>query len=117
MNAIPAVVAGVKELVAVTPPNGINDTVLAALALSGVTRVFRIGGAHSVAALAYGTATVPRVDKIVGPGNKWVAEAKRQVFGQVGIDMVAGPTEVLILADDTARADADRRGLDCPGRA
>ncbi|MBK6494491.1 MAG: histidinol dehydrogenase [Gemmatimonadetes bacterium] len=105
MNAIPAVVAGVKELVAVTPPNGINDTVLAALALSGVTRVFRIGGAHSVAALAYGTATVPRVDKIVGPGNKWVAEAKRQVFGQVGIDMVAGPTEVLMLADDTARAD------------
>ena len=105
MNAIPAVVAGVKELVAVTPPNGINDTVLAALAISGVTRVFRIGGAHAVAALAYGTATVPRVDKIVGPGNKWVAEAKRQVFGQVGIDMVAGPTEVLILADETAQAD------------
>ncbi|MEI2719247.1 MAG: histidinol dehydrogenase [Gemmatimonadales bacterium] len=105
MNAIPAVVAGVKELVAVTPPNGINDTVLAALAISGVTRVFRIGGAHAVAALAYGTATIPRVDKIVGPGNKWVAEAKRQVFGQVGIDMVAGPTEVLILADETAHAD------------
>lgn len=105
MNAIPAVVAGVKELVAVTPPNGINDTVLAALAISGVTRVFKIGGAHAVAALAYGTATVPRVDKIVGPGNKWVAEAKRQVFGQVGIDMVAGPTEVLILADETAQAD------------
>lgn len=105
MNAIPAVVAGVRELVAVTPPNGINDAVLAALAISGVTRVFRIGGAHAVAALAYGTATVPRVDKIVGPGNKWVAEAKRQLFGQVGIDMVAGPTEVLILADEAADAE------------
>jgi len=102
MNAIPAVVAGVRDLVAVTPPLGANDAVLAALAISGVTRVFRIGGAHAIAALAYGTATVPRVDKIVGPGNKWVAEAKRQLFGQVGIDMVAGPTEVLILADDSA---------------
>ncbi len=105
MNAIPAVVAGVREIVAVTPPGGANDAVLAALALSGVTRVFRIGGAHAVAALAYGTATIPRVDKIVGPGNRWVAEAKRQLFGQVGIDMIAGPTEVLILADDTADVD------------
>jgi histidinol dehydrogenase len=110
MNAVPAVVAGVREIIAVTPPAGVNDAVLAALALSGVTRVFRLGGAHAVAALAYGTATVPRVDKIVGPGNKWVAEAKRQVFGQVGIDMVAGPTEVLILADETA--DPDRVALD-----
>ena len=76
---------------------------LAACALSGVTRIFRIGGAQAVAALAYGTATVPRVDKIVGPGNRWVAEAKRQVVGQVGIDMIAGPTEVLVLADHTAR--------------
>ena len=103
MNAVPAVVAGVQEIVAVVPPQGVTDTVLAACALSGVTRMFRIGGAQAVAALAYGTATVPRVDKIVGPGNRWVAEAKRQVVGQVGIDMIAGPTEVLILADATAR--------------
>jgi histidinol dehydrogenase len=115
MNAIPAVVAGVRDIVAVTPPGGANDAVLAALAISGATRVFRIGGAHAVAALAYGTATIPRVDKIVGPGNKWVAEAKRQVFGQVGIDMVAGPTEVLILADETA--DADRVAADLIAQA
>jgi histidinol dehydrogenase len=102
MNAVPALVAGVQEIVAVVPPRGVTDTVLAACALSGVTRIFRIGGAQAVAALAYGTATVPRVDKIVGPGNRWVAEAKRQVVGQVGIDMIAGPTEVLILADATA---------------
>jgi histidinol dehydrogenase len=99
MNAVPARVAGVKEIVAVVPPQGVTDAVLAACALSGVTRVFRIGGAQAVAALAFGTATVPRVDKIVGPGNRWVAEAKRQVVGQVGIDMIAGPTEVLIIAD------------------
>ena len=103
MNAVPALVAGVQEIVAVVPPQGVTDVVLAACALSGVTRIFRIGGAQAVAALAYGTATVPRVDKIVGPGNRWVAEAKRQVVGQVGIDMIAGPTEVLILADATAR--------------
>ncbi|MBA3495664.1 MAG: histidinol dehydrogenase [Gemmatimonadales bacterium] len=103
MNAVPALVAGVQEIVAVVPPQGVTDPVLAACALSGVTRIFRIGGAQAVAALAYGTATVPRVDKIVGPGNRWVAEAKRQVVGQVGIDMIAGPTEVLILADATAR--------------
>ena len=105
MNAVPALVAGVQEIIAVAPPQGVTDTVLAACALSGVTRIFRIGGAQAVAALAYGTATVPRVDKIVGPGNRWVAEAKRQVVGQVGIDMIAGPTEVLILADATARPD------------
>jgi histidinol dehydrogenase len=103
MNAVPALVAGVQEIVAVVPPQGVTDVVLAACALSGVTRIFRIGGAQAVAALAYGTATVPRVDKIVGPGNRWVSEAKRQVVGQVGIDMIAGPTEVLILADATAR--------------
>ena len=102
MNAVPAVVAGVQEIVAVVPPGGITDPVLAACALAGVTRVFRVGGAQAVAALAYGTATIPRVDKIVGPGNRWVAEAKRQVVGQVGIDMIAGPTEVLVLADGTA---------------
>lgn len=105
MNAIPAAVAGVREIVAVTPPGRATDAVLGAMALAGVTRVFRLGGAHAVAALAYGTATVPRVDKIVGPGNRWVAEAKRQLFGEVGIDMVAGPTEVLILADDGADVD------------
>jgi histidinol dehydrogenase len=103
MNAVPALVAGVQEIVAVVPPQGITDVVLAACALSGVTRIFRIGGAQAVAALAYGTATVPRVDKIVGPGNRWVAEAKRQVVGLVGIDMIAGPTEILILADGSAR--------------
>jgi histidinol dehydrogenase len=102
MNAVPALVAGVQEIVAVVPPAGVTDVVLAACALSGVTRVFRIGGAQAVAALAFGTATVPRVDKIVGPGNRWVAEAKRQVVGQVGIDMIAGPTEILIIADGTA---------------
>lgn len=105
MNAIPAVVAGVTEIVAVTPPGGANDAVLAALAISGVHRIFLVGGAHAVAALACGTETIPRVDKIVGPGNRWVAEAKRQLYGAVGIDMIAGPTEVLILADETAHAD------------
>ncbi|HET8624734.1 MAG TPA: histidinol dehydrogenase [Gemmatimonadales bacterium] len=110
MNAVPAVVAGVQEIIAVIPPGGVTDPVLAACALAGVTRVFRVGGAHAVAALAYGTATIPRVDKIVGPGNRWVAEAKRQLVGQVGIDMIAGPTEVLVLADsgaDPARVAAD----------
>ncbi len=102
MNAVPALVAGVPEIVAVVPPQGVTDMVLAACALAGVTRIFRIGGAQAVAALAFGTATVPRVDKIVGPGNRWVAEAKRQVAGQVGIDMVAGPTEILIIADRSA---------------
>ncbi len=103
MNAVPALVAGVQEIIAVVPPQGITDVVLAACALSGVTRVFRIGGAQAIGALAYGTKTIPRVDKIVGPGSRWVAEAKRQVVGRVGIDMIAGPTEVLIIADATAR--------------
>jgi histidinol dehydrogenase len=103
MNAVPALVAGVQEIIAVVPPQGVTDVVLAACALSGVTRVFRVGGAQAIAALAYGTRTIPRVDKIVGPGNRWVAEAKRQVVGRVGIDMMAGPTEVLVMADHTAR--------------
>jgi histidinol dehydrogenase len=102
MNSVPALVAGVQEIVAVVPPNGVTDLVLAACALSGVTRIFRLGGAQAIGALAWGTATVPRVDKIVGPGSRWVAEAKRQVVGQVGIDMIAGPTEILIIADGTA---------------
>ena len=105
MNAVPALVAGVQEIIAVVPSQGVTDVVLAACALSGVTRVFRIGGAQAIAALAYGTRTIPRVDKIVGPGSRWVAEAKRQVVGQVGIDMVAGPTELLVIADQTARPD------------
>ncbi len=105
MNCVPAVVAGVRDIVAVTPPGGfLTDAVLAACALAGVTRLFRIGGAQAVAALAYGTETVPRVDKIVGPGSRWVAEAKRQVVGQVGIDSIAGPTELLVIADDSTSA-------------
>ncbi|TSA20810.1 MAG: histidinol dehydrogenase [Betaproteobacteria bacterium] len=101
MNAIPAKVAGVKELIMVVPtPDGVqNELVFAAAAVSGVDRVFMIGGAQAVAALAYGTATVPQVDKIVGPGNAYVAEAKRRVFGTVGIDMIAGPSEILIICD------------------
>lgn len=101
MNAIPAKVAGVPEIIMVAPmPDGeLNDLVLAAAAVAGVDRVFTLGGAQAVAALAYGTATVPRVDKIVGPGNIYVAAAKRQVFGVVGIDMIAGPSEILVLCD------------------
>jgi histidinol dehydrogenase len=102
MNAIPAKIAGVKEIVMVSPPTdngGIAPVILAAAKIAGVDRVFRIGGAQAVAALAYGTKTVPMVDKIVGPGNAYVAEAKRQVFGQVGIDLIAGPSEVLVIAD------------------
>ena len=103
MNAIPAQVAGVHEIVMVVPTPGgqRNALVLAAAALAGATRVFTIGGAQAIAALAYGTATVPRVDKITGPGNAYVASAKRRVFGQVGIDMIAGPSEILVLADGT----------------
>ena len=105
MNAVPAVVAGVRDIIAVTPPGGfLTDAVLAACLLAGVTRLFRIGGAQAVAALAYGTETVPRVDKIVGPGSRWVAEAKRQVVGMVGIDSIAGPTELLVIADDSTDA-------------
>ncbi len=101
MNAIPAKVAGVAEVVMVSPTPGgeRNPLVLAAAALGGVDRMFAIGGAQAVAALAYGTASVPRVDKIVGPGNAYVAAAKRQVFGQVGIDMIAGPSEILVIGD------------------
>jgi len=101
MNAIPAKVAGVKELIMVSPtPDGQrNPLVLAAAGLAGVDRVFTIGGAQAVAALAYGTRTVPQVDKIVGPGNAYVAAAKRRVFGVVGIDMVAGPSEILVVCD------------------
>ena len=104
MNAIPASVAGVDEIAMVSPAPGgeMLPVVLAAAHVAGVTEVLRIGGAQAVAALAYGTQSIGRVDKIVGPGNKWVAEAKRQVFGQVDIDMVAGPSEILVIADDTA---------------
>ena len=101
MNAIPAHVAGVNEIIMVVPTPGgeLNQLVLAAAALAGVNRVFTVGGAQAVAALAYGTATVPKVDKIVGPGNIYVATAKRMVFGAVGIDMIAGPSEILVVCD------------------
>ncbi len=104
MNAIPAKVAGVNEIIMVSPTPGgvINPHVLAAARIAGVDRVFRVGGAQAVAALAYGTDSIPRVDKIVGPGNIYVALAKKLVFGQVDIDMIAGPSEILILADETA---------------
>lgn len=107
MNAVAAKVAGVGELIMVTPtPDGVvNQTVLAAAALAGVDRVFRVGGAQAIGALAFGTATVPPVDKIVGPGNAFVAAAKRFVFGQVGIDMVAGPSEILVIADGSTNCD------------
>jgi len=107
MNVVPAKVAGVKEIIMVVPcPQGEhNPLVLAAAAIAGVDRVFSIGGAQAVAALAYGTDTVPRVDKIVGPGNNYVATAKRLVFGVVGIDMIAGPSEILIITDGTANPD------------
>lgn len=103
MNAVPAKVAGVKEIIMVCPtPDGeINPAVLAAAHLSGVDRVFRVGGAQAIAALAYGTDTIPRVDKITGPGNIYVATAKQLVFGQVGIDMIAGPSEILVINDGT----------------
>ena len=107
MNAIPAHVAGVGEIIMVVPtPKGEkNALVLAAAYVAGVTRAFTIGGAQAVAALAYGTATVPKVDKITGPGNAYVASAKKRVFGTVGIDMIAGPSEILVLADGTTPAD------------
>ncbi|MBL8468104.1 histidinol dehydrogenase [Methyloversatilis discipulorum] len=107
MNAIPAKVAGVKELIMVVPTPGgeRNPLVLAAAAITGVDRVFTIGGAQAVAALAFGTQTIPQVDKIVGPGNAYVASAKRRVFGTVGIDMVAGPSEVLIISDGHGNPD------------
>lgn len=107
MNAIPAKVAGVPELIMVVPtPDGdVNELVLAAAATAGVDRVFAIGGAQAVAALAYGTATIPQVDKIVGPGNIYVATAKRMVFGAVGIDMIAGPSEILVVCDGQTNPD------------
>jgi histidinol dehydrogenase len=107
MNAVPAKVAGVERLVMVVPAPGgkLNPLVLAAASLAGVDEMYRIGGAQAVAALAYGTATIAPVDKIVGPGNAYVAAAKRLVFGKVGIDMIAGPSEVLIVADGDANAD------------
>jgi histidinol dehydrogenase len=107
MNAIPAQVAGVQDIVMVVPtPDGVkNQMVLAAAAIAGVTRVITIGGAQAVAALAYGTETIPAVDKIVGPGNAYVAAAKRRVFGTVGIDMIAGPSEILVLCDGTTDPD------------
>lgn len=112
MNAVPAKVAGVGELIMVTPTPGgqVNDTVLAAAAIAGVDRLFAIGGAQAIAALAYGTETVPRVDKIVGPGNIYVATAKRKVFGQVGLDMIAGPSEILVFCD--GKTDPDWIAMD-----
>ncbi|MBQ4043530.1 MAG: histidinol dehydrogenase [Clostridia bacterium] len=105
MNCLPAKIAGVGEIVMVSPPTfeggKINPVILAAAKIAGVGRIFKIGGALAVAALAYGTESVPQVDKIVGPGNAFVAEAKKQVFGQVGIDMIAGPSEILVIADGT----------------
>ena len=102
MDAIPAKIAGCREVVMVTPPTPdgkVNPVILAAASVAGIDRIFKIGGAQAVAALAYGTETVPKVDKIVGPGNAYVAEAKKQVFGVVSIDMIAGPSEILIVAD------------------
>ena len=104
MNAIPAKIAGCREIVMVSPPNRegkIAAPILAAAKMAGVTKVFKVGGAQAIAALAYGTEAVPKVDKIVGPGNAYVAEAKRQVFGRVNIDMIAGPSEILVVADGT----------------
>ena len=105
MDAMPAKIAGCSEIVMVTPPNAegkVNPVILAAARVAGVDRIFKVGGAQAVAALAYGTESVPRVDKIVGPGNAFVAEAKKQVFGRVSIDMIAGPSEILVVADATS---------------
>ena len=104
MDSIPAKIAGCSEIVMVTPPSKdgkVNPVILAAAKIAGVDRIFKIGGAQAVAALAYGTESVPKVDKIVGPGNAFVAEAKKQVFGKVSIDMIAGPSEILVVADST----------------
>ena len=113
MDSIPAKIAGCREVVMVTPPNKdgkINPVILAAAKIAGIDRIFKVGGAQAVAALAYGTESIPKVDKIVGPGNAYVAEAKKQVFGKVSIDMIAGPSEILIVADgatDPRHAAAD----------
>lgn len=104
MNALPAKIAGVDEIIMTTPPNAegkVNPIILCAAKIAGVDRIFKMGGAQAIAALAYGTESVPKVDKIVGPGNAFVAEAKKQVFGVVNIDMIAGPSEILIVADST----------------
>lgn len=108
MDSIPAKIAGCKEIIMVTPPakdGGVNPNILAAAKVAGVTRIFKVGGAQAIAALAYGTESIPKVDKIVGPGNAYVAEAKKQVFGKVSIDMIAGPSEILVVADDTCNPD------------
>lgn len=108
MNAVPAKIAGCGMIVMVTPPakdGKVNPNILAAAKIAGVDRIFKVGGAQAVAALAYGTESVPCVDKIVGPGNAFVAEAKKQVFGKVAIDMIAGPSEILVVADETCNAD------------
>jgi len=105
MDSIPAVIAGCREVVITTPPGRdgkINPVILAAARIAGVSRIFKVGGAQAIAALAYGTESIPKVDKIVGPGNAFVAEAKKQVFGAVSIDMIAGPSEILVVADKTA---------------
>ena len=107
MDSIPAKIAGCSEIVMVTPPGRdgkVNPVILAAAKIAGVDRIFKLGGAQAVAALAYGTESVPKVDKIVGPGNAFVAEAKKQVFGRVAIDMIAGPSEILVVADSTCNA-------------
>ncbi len=103
MNAVPAAAAGVKDIIAVTPPGGkLNDYVIAAAVLCGIGKIFKIGGPHAIFALAYGTRTIPRVDKIAGPGNIYVATAKKMVYGDVDIDMIAGPSEIAIICDDSA---------------
>ena len=105
MDSIPAKIAGCSAIVMVTPPGKdgkVNPVILAAAKIAGVDRIFKVGGAQAVAALAYGTESIPKVDKIVGPGNAYVAEAKKQVFGRVAIDMIAGPSEILVVADATA---------------
>jgi len=106
MAAVPAKIAGVRDIILVTPSRGgrVNPLVVAAAKLSGVTRIFKIGGAQAIAALAYGTESIPKVDKIVGPGNAYVAAAKKMVYGRVAIDMIAGPSEVVVIADGTAHA-------------
>ncbi len=107
MDSIPAKIAGVKEVVMVTPPSNdgkVNPAILAAAKVAGVDKIYKVGGAQAIAALAYGTESIPKVDKIVGPGNAFVAEAKKQVFGKVSIDMIAGPSEILIVADENTNA-------------
>ncbi|MDD5492580.1 MAG: histidinol dehydrogenase [bacterium] len=105
MTAVPAQVAGVKRIAMVTPPGNVTNDVLATAAMCGITEIYSIGGAQAIAALAYGTETIPKVDMIVGPGNSYVAMAKKLVFGTVGIDSIAGPSEVIIIADDSVRSE------------